>query len=114
VIDFLDQSPMSGSVSPSRHRFLTIHHLTRGVSALSNPPVMTAITVKRSIVRRTRGQTSARRRSFRELARCYFASESNLEFAIEALFFAIIVAILAWPVITAVGALQELLQNAPG
>jgi len=75
---------------------------------------MTAITVKRTIVRRTPAQTSARRRSLRELARRYFASESNLEFAIEALLFAIIAAISAWPVITAVGALQELLQSAPG
>jgi hypothetical protein len=75
---------------------------------------MTAITVKRTIVRRTRAQTSARRRSFRELVRFYFASESNLEFVIEALLFAIIAAISAWPAIMAVGALQELLQSAPG
>lgn len=114
MVDFLNQSPASGTVSPSRHRFFTIRHLTRRVSALSNPPVMTAITVKRTIIRRTRARTSARRRSFRELARCYFASESNLEFAIEALLFAIIAAISAWPVITAVAALQEFFQSGRG
>jgi hypothetical protein len=75
---------------------------------------MTAITVKRTIVRRTRAKTSARRRSFRELTRRYFASESNLEFAIEGLLFAIIAAISAWPAIMAIGALHELLQSAPG
>jgi hypothetical protein len=75
---------------------------------------MTAITVKRTIVRRTRAQTSERRRSFRELTRYYFASESNLEFAIEGLLFAIITAISAWPVITTVAALQEFFQSARG
>jgi hypothetical protein len=70
---------------------------------------MTAITVKRKILRRSPAQRSAARRSFRELTRSYLAGEKAVEFAIEALFFAIIVAISAWPVITAVGALHEFL-----
>jgi hypothetical protein len=36
-----------------------------------------------------------------------------LEFAIEALFFAIIVAISAWPALEAAGALAEFLQQTP-
>jgi hypothetical protein len=74
---------------------------------------MTAITVQRTIIRRRHAQTLATRRSLRELSRRYFASESNMEFAIEALLFVIITAISAWPAIMAVAALQELLQSAP-
>jgi hypothetical protein len=70
---------------------------------------MTAITVKRTIPRRNPAQRSATRCSFRELGRSYLAREKAVEFAIEGLFFAIIVAISAWPVITAVGALHEFL-----
>ena len=47
---------------------------------------MTAITVKRTIVRRTR-------QSLRELSRSYLAAERTVEFTIEAPLFAIIVAI---------------------
>jgi hypothetical protein len=70
---------------------------------------MTAITVKRTIVRRTRAQRSATRQSLRELSRSYLAGESTVEFAIEALLFAIIVAISAWPVLAAANALSEFL-----
>ena len=52
------------------------------------------------------------RRSFREVTRSYFARESNLEFAIEALFFAIIVATSAWPIFATAGELNEFLQRA--
>ena len=75
---------------------------------------MTAITVKRNILRRSPAKRSAARRSFRELARSYLAGENAVEFAIEALFFAIIVATSAWPVITAVGALDEFFRSVPG
>jgi hypothetical protein len=57
-------------------------------------------------------KTSITRSSFRELARAYFARENGLEFALEALFFVIIVAISAWPILTAAGALHEFLQSA--
>jgi hypothetical protein len=75
---------------------------------------MTTIAVIRPIVRRTRAQRSATRRSFRELARSYLAGEKAVEFAIEALFFAIIVAISAWPLFAAAGALHEFLQTVRG
>ena len=50
-------------------------------------------------------------RSFRQLSRSYFASEKNWEFVIEALLFAIIVAISAWPVVATADALNQFLQR---
>ena len=50
-------------------------------------------------------------RSFRQLSRSYFASEKSWEFVIEALLFAIIVAISAWPVFAAAYALNLFLQR---
>jgi hypothetical protein len=70
---------------------------------------MTAITVKRTIVRRTPAQRSATRQSLRELSRSYLAGERTVEFTVEALLFVIIVAISAWPVLAAANALSEFL-----
>jgi hypothetical protein len=74
---------------------------------------MTAIKVKRTITRQTRAQRSAmrKRRSLRELSRSYLAGERTVEFTIEALLFAIIVTISAWPVLAAANALSEFLQQ---
>ena len=75
---------------------------------------MSVITVKRTVIRprrRSGNKISTTRRSFRELTRSYFASEKRWEFAIEALFFAIIVAISAWPIFAAADALNEFLQR---
>jgi hypothetical protein len=72
---------------------------------------MTAITVKRTIVRRTRDQRPATRQSIRELSRSYLAGERTVEFTIEALLFAIIVAMSAWPVFAAANALSEFLPQ---
>ena len=72
---------------------------------------MTAIIVKRTIIRRTRAQRSATRQSLRELSRSYLAGERTVEVTIEALLFAIIVAISAWPVLAAANALGEFLQQ---
>jgi len=75
---------------------------------------MSVITVKRTVIRprrRSGNKISTTRRSFRELTRSYFASEKSWEFAIEALFFAIIVAISAWPILAAADALNEFLQR---
>jgi hypothetical protein len=71
---------------------------------------MSVITVKRGI-KRTPKQTSRIRRSFGDLARHYFAHESRWQFAIEALLFAILLAISAWPIFAAVDAICELLQR---
>lgn len=69
--------------------------------------------VKRIVINGRPKKTLTTRRSFRELARAYFAIENSLEFALEALFFAIIVAISAWPILTAAGALNQFFQNTP-
>jgi ABC-type uncharacterized transport system fused permease/ATPase subunit len=50
-------------------------------------------------------------RSFRQLSRSYFASEKSWEFVIEALLFAMIVAISTWPIFAAAGALNQFLQR---
>ena len=75
---------------------------------------MSVITVKRTVIRprrRSGNKISTTRRSFRELTRSYFASEKSWEFAIEALFFAIIVAVSAWPIFAAADALNQFLQR---
>ena len=75
---------------------------------------MTVITVKRIIVRRTGTQRSATRGSLRDLVRSYLAGERKAEFTIEALLFAIIVAISAWPILAVASALTEFVQRVPG
>jgi hypothetical protein len=74
---------------------------------------MTAITVKRTKIRRGSKQSSETRRTLRELTRHYLDGEKTVEFAIEALLFAIIVGISAWPMFAAADALHEFLQQAP-
>jgi hypothetical protein len=73
---------------------------------------MNVITVRRP-AKRTSTQTSRALRSFRDLTRNYFAREGTWQFAIEALLFAIIVAISAWPIFSAANALNEFLQRMP-
>jgi hypothetical protein len=97
---------------PTCHGLLTIRNLTGRASALSKAPIMNKITVKRTILRRAPAQQSVTRRSLRELSRCYRASERRFEWVVEALFFVIIVAISAWPILAAAGALQEFFQRA--
>jgi len=72
---------------------------------------MSVITVRRAARNRTPTKTSASRGSFRELTRSYFAREKSWEFIIEALFFAVIVAISAWPIFAAADALNQFLQR---
>jgi hypothetical protein len=85
---------------------------------------MSVITVKRPLRKKTpetmvnmTDRVQYRRslvlRSFRGLTRSYFAREKTLEFVIEALLFAIIMAISAWPIFAAADALSELVQRAP-
>jgi hypothetical protein len=94
------------------HALLTIRNLTRRAPRFIQRSTMSIITVKRTVVRRRPNTRPATRRSFRELTRSYFASEKTLEFAIEALLFAIIVAISAWPVLDVVNALSDFFQLA--
>ena len=74
---------------------------------------MSVITVKRTVIRRTANERPTVHQSFRELTQSYFASEKTWEFVIEALLFAIMVAISAWPIVAAAGALNEFLQHTP-
>jgi hypothetical protein len=73
---------------------------------------MSVITVKSKISPKPK-KISTTRRSFRELTRGYFAKEAPWQFAIEALLFAIIVAVSAWPIFNAVNALNDFLQRLP-
>jgi hypothetical protein len=70
---------------------------------------MSVITVKRTVIRLMPKKRSAMGRSFRELTRGYFASERTWEFVIEALLFAILMAVSAWPIIAAADALNKFL-----
>jgi hypothetical protein len=74
---------------------------------------MSVITVKRTVIRHRPNKRPATRRSFRELSRSYFASERSLEFVVEALLFATMMAISAWPIVAAIDALNQFLQRTP-
>jgi len=69
--------------------------------------------VKRTVIKRTPYPRSLVLRSFRGLTRSYFASEKTWEFVIEALLFAIMVAVSAWPILVVADALNEFLQGVP-
>ncbi len=51
----------------------------------------------------------ADRGRFREFARNFFAGENHWDFAIEALIFAALLAISAWPIVAAASAINDLL-----
>jgi uncharacterized membrane protein len=96
--------------------------MTRRARRFIEHPIMSVITVKRPVRKRTSDtivnmidrrqyRRSLVLRSFRQLSRSYFASEKSWEFVIEALLFAIIVAISAWPVFAAADALNQFLQR---
>jgi hypothetical protein len=113
------------ALSLDRHPLLTIRNLTARI--IDRTFGMNVITVRRTVflgmpenrsVKRavTNGKkkrTCTQLRPLRELTRRYFARENSWEFAIEALLFAVIVAISAWPILAAAGALQEFFQNTP-
>jgi hypothetical protein len=102
-----------GALSLDRHALLTIRNLTPRASRFIQGSPMSVITVKRTLIKRKPTNRPGTRRSFRELSRSYFASEKSLEFVVEALFFATMMAISAWPIIAAIGALNEFLQHTP-
>ncbi|HEY2569677.1 MAG TPA: hypothetical protein VGI25_10185 [Candidatus Udaeobacter sp.] len=71
---------------------------------------MNVITVRRTVFRDA-NKSSRTHKSLRDVTRAYFAKEHGLEFAAEILFFAIIIAISAWPILAAAGALHEFFQR---
>jgi hypothetical protein len=96
--------------------------MTRRARRFIERLIMSVITVKRALRKRMpgtmvnitdRGQyrRSLVLRSFRQLSRSYFAGEKSWEFVIEALLFAIIVAISAWPFFATADALNQFLQR---
>jgi hypothetical protein len=101
---------------------LQFRHMTRRASRFIERPIMSIITVKRPLRKvtpdtmvnmtdRRQYKRSLVLRSFRQLSWSYFASEKSWEFVIEALLFAIVVAISAWPVFAAADALKQFLQR---
>jgi hypothetical protein len=68
---------------------------------------MRVIKIKRTVPREK--TTTMHRRSIRQFARDFFATENHLEFAIEALVFGALMAISAWPIVAAAGAIAGLL-----
>jgi len=97
------------TASLDRHALLTIRNLTAHWRGLVSS--MRVIKIKRTVFRGKHTTTSSRR-SFLQFARDFFASENHLEFALEALLFAALLAISAWPMVAAAGAIQEFLRTA--
>jgi hypothetical protein len=93
----------------SRNLYDSLHDTSR--AWLIERSTMSVITVKRTVTKRTPYRRSLVLRSFRGLTRTYFASEKSLEFAVEALLFAIIAAISAWPIFAAADALNQFLRR---
>jgi hypothetical protein len=50
-----------------------------------------------------------RRRPVLQFARDFFASENQLQFAIEALLFGALLALSVWPIIVTVGAINQII-----
>jgi hypothetical protein len=69
---------------------------------------MRVITIKRNVSKGKRTRTT-RGRFVLEFARDFFAGENQLEFAVEALLFGALLALSAWPIIVAAGAIDRLL-----
>jgi hypothetical protein len=73
---------------------------------------MSVITARRTI-RSAPKKKAKSHRSIREMTRGYFTHERPWHFALELLFFAVIVAISAWPLLVAARALSDFLQRTP-
>jgi hypothetical protein len=69
---------------------------------------MRVITIKRTVSKIKRARTIRGRLVF-QFARDFFASENHLQFAIEALLFGALLALCAWPIIAAAGAISQVL-----
>jgi len=70
---------------------------------------MRVIKVQRSIRKRTEENGSANSGSIGQFGRDFLAKENYVEFAIEAVLFGVLVAVSAWPIVAAAGAINELL-----
>jgi hypothetical protein len=70
---------------------------------------MHVIKFQRRVRKGNYGASSASRRSIRQFGREFFAKENHIEFVIEALLFVVLVAVSAWPIVAAAGAINKLL-----
>ena len=70
---------------------------------------MRVIKIMRTVSRNTPATRSTTRRSIRQFTREFFAKENHREFAIEALVFGALLAISAWPIAAAAGAINDFL-----
>ena len=70
---------------------------------------MHIIKIQRRVRKRENGNRPGVGRSMRQFRREFFAKESHLEFAIEALLFGVLLVISAWPIMAAAGAINEFL-----
>ena len=68
---------------------------------------MRVITIKRTVPKIRRART-IRGRLVLQFARDFFASENHLHFAIEGLLFGVLLALGAWPIIAAAGAISQI------
>jgi hypothetical protein len=91
-------------VSSACHAFLTIRNLTRNtqVSTLAHG-------YNQRTVRKTKGTGTTKGRLVLQFARDFFAGENHVQFAIEALVFGAQLALCAWPIIAAAGAISQVL-----
>ena len=69
---------------------------------------MCIITIKRT-VRKTKETGTTKGRLVLQFARDFFAGENHMQFAIEALLFGSLLALSAWPIIAAAGAIGQVL-----
>ena len=90
-----------------RHAVLTIRNLT--ASGVRLGWSMNIVRIQRSIREASTGTGSVTRRSIRQFGGEFLAKESDIEFAIEALIFGVLVAASAWPMVAAAGAINQLL-----
>ena len=90
-----------------RHAVLTIRNLT--ASGVRLGWSMNVVRIQRSIRKASTGTGSVTQRSIRRFGREFFANESHIEFAIEALIFGVLVAASAWRMVAAAGAINQLL-----
>jgi hypothetical protein len=67
------------------------------------------VKIQRAIRKGNTQTGSSRRRSIGEIGRDLFARESQAEFAMEALLFGVLVAVSAWPIAAAAGAINQLM-----
>jgi hypothetical protein len=88
---------------------LTIRNLTAQMVRLGS--IMRAIKIQRTIVKGQVTKTPPNRRSVRQFARDFFANENLREFVIEALLFGVLLGISSWPIVSAVGAIQQFLAS---